>query len=506
MKNASKKRYSRLWSGLLCIMLVVLSARLVLAAPPTPEITPSPFDFGNVEEGVTVTQTLTVGAGASGNNYKITSITPPAGPHFSLLPSSTCVVGFVVSATTTCTFNIAFTPGATGLLEDDVSFDWKKKRATGSLSDHLTGTGVSNPVADLSPASVTFADTTVGNTSADSPVTIALTNTGHDVLNISNVDILGDNAGDFTPFTNNCGLTLAIGANCTVLVSFNPTGIGARTAHLDLTDDAPGSPQSVPLAGNGIGEIALDPSSLAFPDQAITTTSASLTSVMTNNSHADITITKTGGTFNIVGSDAADFAVITDCPDTLVIGSSCNITATFTPAAIGDKVAHIEVPTSYDPVNALTIGLTGRGVIAAPAVTLDPMMIDFGDQPLGTTSPATAITLTNSGTSPLTITGIEASTEFTETNDCPATLGAGSSCTISATFTPVTEGEVLGTITIADDAADSPQSVSLTSNGGGAGGSGCSLVQGTLSASNLIPWGTIMVSIATIGIAIRRRK
>jgi hypothetical protein len=77
------------------------------------------------------------------------------------------------------------------------------------------------------------------------------------------------------------------------------------------------------------------------------------------------------------------------------------------------------------------------------------------------------ITLTNSGTGPLNITSITASTNFSaDSTACAATLAAGAMCVINVTFTPTVSGSPLtGTITFTDNATNSPQTVTLTGNG-----------------------------------------
>jgi hypothetical protein len=99
----------------------------------------------------------------------------------------------------------------------------------------------------------------------------------------------------------------------------------------------------------------------------------------------------------------------------------------------------------------------GGGV---PAAALAPTTLTFTDS----AAPAQAITLTNSGTVPLNIMSITASTNFSaDSTACPATLAAGANCVINVTFTPTVPDRPLpGTITFTDNAANSPQTVTLT--------------------------------------------
>jgi hypothetical protein len=105
---------------------------------------------------------------------------------------------------------------------------------------------------------------------------------------------------------------------------------------------------------------------------------------------------------------------------------------------------------------------------AAPAVTLAPTPLTFGNQTVGTTSAAQGVSLTNSGNGPLVISAIAASGDFAETNTCgtlPATLLGTASCSISVTFTPTAAGSRTGDVTITDDAGSGSQQVPLSGNG-----------------------------------------
>jgi len=107
----------------------------------------------------------------------------------------------------------------------------------------------------------------------------------------------------------------------------------------------------------------------------------------------------------------------------------------------------------------------------APAIGLSGTSLAFGSTQIAATNstpmPAN-ITLTNSGTAPLTITGIaKAGTnaaEFTATGTCvgaSVSVAAGGTCTIGATFTPAAAGNRTATFTLQSNAATNP-SITLT--------------------------------------------
>jgi len=103
----------------------------------------------------------------------------------------------------------------------------------------------------------------------------------------------------------------------------------------------------------------------------------------------------------------------------------------------------------------------GASFVGAPNVNLSANSLSFGDEVEGSASETLLITLTNSGTAALTITSIAASANFAETNNCGSSLAAGADCAINVTLAPNTTGSLTGTVTITDNAAGSPQTVSL---------------------------------------------
>jgi hypothetical protein len=109
--------------------------------------------------------------------------------------------------------------------------------------------------------------------------------------------------------------------------------------------------------------------------------------------------------------------------------------------------------------------LSGTGLVSGPNATPSPSSLTFATQLVGTSSSAQSATLTNYGTTALSITSIAASGDFSQTNTCGSSLAAEASCTISVTFKPTQRATRTGTLSITDNAAGSPQTVSLTGTG-----------------------------------------
>jgi hypothetical protein len=103
-------------------------------------------------------------------------------------------------------------------------------------------------VAALFPSSLTFPETTLSTESAK--LTVLLSNPGTASIAVNSIKISGTAAGDFTE-TNNCRRNVAVGKSCTVVVYFEPTQKGRRSATLTFNDNALRGVQTVSLVGTG---------------------------------------------------------------------------------------------------------------------------------------------------------------------------------------------------------------------------------------------------------------
>ena len=114
-------------------------------------------------------------------------------------------------------------------------------------------------------------------------------------------------------------------------------------------------------------------------------------------------------------------------------------------------------------VHSTSVGLTVGPVPVAACIS--PNSLTFTGQNVGSTSSAQIATLTSCGTSALTISTISVTGDFSQTNNCPASLAANASCAINVTFRPTATGSRTGTLSIADNAVTSPQSITLAGTG-----------------------------------------
>ena len=120
---------------------------------------------------------------------------------------------------------------------------------------------------------------------------------------------------------------------------------------------------------------------------------------------------------------------------------------------------------------------------AGGPVLLSNVLLNFGNQQIEVRSAPLVETITNNQTVNLNILGIGAGGDFTQTNTCQHPLGPQQSCTVSVYFTPSAMGNRTFTLTITDDAGNSPQVVAL---GGIGSSSAMSVSPSTLAFGNQV--------------------
>jgi len=303
-------------------------------------LTPSPNSV-TITQGTSGTSTITItpSNGFSGSVTLSASglpsgVTPGFSPNPATASSTLTLTASATAATGTVTVTITGTSGAL------------TNTTTLSLTVNASGGG---PAVTLSPTSLTFGNVVVGATAAAKTVT--LTNSGTATLNISSIATSGDFA--LTTSTKPCGSTLAAGKNCTIKVTFTPTQVGARTGNLTITDNASGSPQTVPLSGTGTVQATLTPATATYPARTVGTTSPAKVFTLANKQSVALN--------SIVISTTGDFSVsTTTCAASLAAKSTCKISVTFTPTGTGTRTGTLKVADSASNSPQIS-ALTGTG-------------------------------------------------------------------------------------------------------------------------------------------------
>ena len=308
----------------------------------------APLNFGNQSVGTTSSpQTVTV-TNTGNSNLNVTAVNLTGANKTEYSQTNTCV-GSSVAPQNDCTVSVKFTPSTTGTRTANVSITHDAPKSPQTLA--LTGVGVgTGPAVTLSPTSLAFGTQLVKSTSA--PQTVTLTNTGFQTLNITSIT---SSSGDFAQ-TNNCGSTVAAGANCTITVTFTPTTPNARTGTITITDDAPASPHTVSLTGTGT-YVSISPLSLDFGSVQVGTSGTPQNVTLTNTATTSLGIKS----ISTGGGNSADFSQTNTCGTSVGPNASCTITVTFKPLATGSRTSSLIITDFQAGTATQTVPLSGTG-------------------------------------------------------------------------------------------------------------------------------------------------
>ncbi len=422
-------------SATTCTGTVDLGAyEFALTTVPAATLAPGTIDFGGIAVGSSSNQqTLTVTA--TQGCVTVPTITLSGDYH----ETDNCTS--VLGTGSSCTIQVTFSPTASGSRPGSLLV----KTGGTTLSTTLSGQG-QIASASLSSTSLDFGNQPVATNSA--PQTITLSSTGNLALQISSINV----SGDFSQ-ANTCPASLNPGTSCSISIVFTPAASGARSGVLVVSSN--GGVASTSLLGTGTAPVPVfSVAALNFGNQRVGTAST----------QAFILVNNGNGVFNnngIVITGAAEFRQTNDCAASLGPAQACTVNVTFTPASRGAKAATLSVSTAQ-AVTVPTVSLTGNGV--APVAVLTSSLT-FPAQIVGTNSNQTA-SLSNTGDVPLSIGSIATSGDFGQSNNCPANLASGASCSIVVTFTPAGAGARSGTLVVTDDdPANAQQVTSLAGTG-----------------------------------------
>ena len=218
-----------------------------LLSPPPPPV------YSSNRSTVTVTTSVVVGGTATEELVKLTNIGTVAVPLTSVVLGAANANQFVlrnacgtsIAVGVTCDIGLTFKPTSTGNKTASLTVTGGGGAATTTVT--LSGTAISHPLT-TSPASISFARTNVGATSA--ATTVTLRNGGASVVTLSPLALGGTNPSQYAFSANTCGASLAVAGTCTFSVVFKPTSAGSKPATVLVASS--GLPTlSVALSGTG---------------------------------------------------------------------------------------------------------------------------------------------------------------------------------------------------------------------------------------------------------------
>jgi hypothetical protein len=281
--------------------------------------------------------------------------------------TNTC--GTSLPAGATCEVIVTFTPTAPGTLTGSLTINDGDPTSPQTVSSTGVGSGV--PAVELSATSLNFGNQQVGTSSA--PQKLTLTNNGSASLSMTAITVAG---ASFTA-TNTCGTSVPAGKSCTISVTFAPLGPGLKTGTIYITDSANPPNQTVSLSGTGTQPVVtLSPTSVAFGNQEVNTSSAP----------QKVTLTNTGGnlTMTSITVAGASFTETNNCGSSIPVGGSCTISVTFAPPGPASKMPFGGDARARRPHRCCDTPLIGRRQLGANAgrdgsPKLVPVAIAFSD-------------------------------------------------------------------------------------------------------------------------------
>lgn len=418
--------------------------------------------IANLREEAASFSTSIGGGNAALNEFQVTA--------------STC--GSSVPAQSTCTLTVTFDPAAAGARNATLSVTiggTYPSPATGAGNPRqvpLSGNGVTPvPVFQANPALLPLA--TVGTTPVSGSSTIS--NVGTAPMTLSGLALTDTTHFAFGPaHTCSNGLVLAtsgVGQSCTLQVVYTPPVDGdARTAQVQITDNASGSPHAVNIDATSaaIANLVLDTSPLEFGEVVIHEQASLPPRVVTSTGNEPLQISSV----SVTNAVAHGYSVVEDCTtrSPLSNGQTCSVTVRFQPTTVGVKPQQTLQIASNAVGGTASVFVRGEGVpVPAPIAQFDPVALAFGAQTAGWDYPARSVRLRNTGNAPMLITAVRVEGSgytLAQASPCGSSLAAGAHCDIPVRFHAAAAGaSYTGAVVVENNAAGSPHQAALSGSG-----------------------------------------
>ena len=440
---------------------------------------------GEVVKSFTISNTgnkdLTLGTVTLGGDHSVDFAVTTA-------PATTVVPG----GTTTLT--ITFDPSGFGTRSATVSFsnnDLDENPMNFAIQGEgvtpeivVLGKGVEIVDGDSTPAVADDTDFGVALVASGEVVkSFTISNTGNKDLTLGTVTLGGDHSVDFA-VTTAPATTVAPGGTTTLAITFDPSGIGTRSATVSfINDDLDENPMNFAIQGEGgAPEIVVLGKGVEIVDGDSTPAVADDTDfgvalVASGEVVKSFTISNTGnkdltlGTVTLGGDHSVDFAVTTAPATTVAPGGTTTLAITFDPSGIGTRSATVSFINDDLDENPMNFAIQGEGgapeiVVLGKGVEIvdgdsTPAVADDTDFGVGTTPGGTVVrtfTISNTGKENLTLGTVTLAgahpSDYSVTTAPDSTLSPGASTSLVITFAPSAAGVRTATVSIPSNDLD----------------------------------------------------
>ena len=373
--------------------------------------------FGSVAPGFTGVQTLTLSN--AGNIPAALNAAAPTAP-FSFGAGSTCSSTLAPAAS--CSVVLVFSPSAVGSASQTfhVSVDGQ------DLAVGLEGTGNAGSIS-VSSTSLDFSSVLVGQSPPSR--TLSVYNSGTVDVSLNSLTTTGDYQA-----STSCDSTLVPGASCPVQLTFSPSMMGSRSGVLSVNTSA--GLTSVNLTGIGLQQALLTSQSSLNLGSVPTGTTSTVQQVNVYNSGntpvTGISITNDG-----------PFQVVSSCPATLAVQTSCALNVTANPTAAVSQSGTLTIASNaYNSPTTVALTVTGTGAFASVSD------LALGTVGYGANALTGSATVTNTGNSALTLTGVSGlSAPLSLAGNTCQSVAAGATCVLTFSLSSATLGNVSQAVT-----------------------------------------------------------
>ncbi len=317
----------------------------------------------------------------------------------------------------------------------------------------------SGPPLVVSPPSLSFEKTTVGNQAPSREVD--LYNEGEEEAPIDKIAIEGDDAAAFNVSGGGCGAVYQY-QHCGLWIAFMPNSAGEKhaTAHIVFKNGRP--EETFEISGTAVEpQLTFSPSGYDFGLRRVY-----------ENVNAYIQVTNSGeasaqpNNFEIAGDSGSFWTGNSDCwSHSLAPGESCSIQVNFNPQSAAHYEAELRASVNGYVFSTALSGEGGRAVIDA-----SPNPVEFGVATVGATGAVRTVVLTNSGNIAAgffigIVAGGDAGSFQLLTESCSGVeLQPGASCSAQLRFKPTGAGPKLARLAFFGD-SDAGAQIALTGEG-----------------------------------------
>jgi Abnormal spindle-like microcephaly-assoc'd, ASPM-SPD-2-Hydin len=416
-------------------------------AAPELTISAASLSFGGVTVNTATTQSVTLtSTGTSPVTVNLAAIT---GAGFTIVGGS---LPATLNPTQSMTLQVQFDPTSPGAASGQLAISSNSTSGNATVVN-LSGTGTTatspqtSPLLTISAASLSFGSVTVNTATTQS---LTLTSTGTSPVTVNSAAVSG--AG-FAIVGGSLPVTLNPTQSTTLQVQFNPTSASSATGQLSISSNSSsGNTAIVVLNGTSTTapspQLTISAATLSFGSVTVNTaTTQSLT--LTSNGTSPLTVNSAaiaGTGFTIIGGSL---------PVILNPTQSMTLQVQYKPTVTGAASGQITITSNSSSGSTAVVALSGTSTTApSPQLTINAATLSFGNVTVNTAT-TQSLTLTSTGTSPLTVNSAAISgAAFTIVGgSLPVTLNPTQSMTLQVQFDPTSTGTATEQLSISSDSS-----------------------------------------------------